>query len=255
MESRRIAVARAVTTMRERLHEPLTLDDLAHEAFLSPYHFNRVFRSITGVPPGRFLAAVRMQAAKTLLLTSPLRVSDICLEVGYLSLGTFTTHFRQHVGISPSRMRRLAEIHGDSSVAALAVERDVADERALTLRVAADDDFEGTGFIGIFTTPLPQAYPLDCAVVRVPTTTRLHGDVDNGGWVLACAFARSLTIREALLASDEVTRVAVAWLPAASRAQGRSVALELRSPGAFDPPVLLALPLVLADSVPLAASA
>src|ERR687886_731437 len=99
------AVERVVREMRARLGSPFGLDDMAHVAHLSPYHFNRVFRSVTGVPPGRFHAAVRMDAAKRLLLTTDLRVTDVCLEVGYRSLGTFTTQFRELVGVSPRELR------------------------------------------------------------------------------------------------------------------------------------------------------
>ena len=68
--SRREMAAHVVDVMHEQLGETLALDDLAREAFLSPYHFHRVFRATTGVPPGRFLAAVRMERAKSLLLES-----------------------------------------------------------------------------------------------------------------------------------------------------------------------------------------
>ena len=85
-----LAVERVLATMRERLDEDLTLHDMADVAHLSPYHFTRVFRHVTGIPPCEFLTALRLQEAKRLLLTTGLSVTDVCFEVGYSSLGTFT---------------------------------------------------------------------------------------------------------------------------------------------------------------------
>jgi len=85
------AVVRALTVMRQRLGEPQSLRDLARAAYLSPFHFHRVFRSVTSVTPGRFLAAMRMAEAKRLLVETPISVTDISIAVGYSSFGTFTT--------------------------------------------------------------------------------------------------------------------------------------------------------------------
>src|SRR5256885_16974367 len=84
------AVDRAIQVMHTHLHEVLTLEDLASVAYLSPSRFKHVFRHLIGIPPGEFLSALRLQAARRLLLTTPLSVTDICFEVGYSSMGSFT---------------------------------------------------------------------------------------------------------------------------------------------------------------------
>src|SRR5947207_12815364 len=76
------AVERAIQTMHTHLDEVLTLEDLASVACLSPSHFTRVFHRLIGVPPGEFLSALRFQAARHLLLTTPLSVTDLCFVVG-----------------------------------------------------------------------------------------------------------------------------------------------------------------------------
>jgi AraC family transcriptional regulator len=250
LESRRVAVERVVATMKDRFDEPLSLDTLAREAFLSAYHFNRVFRGATGVPPGRFLAALRMDAAKQLLLTTPLRVTDICLDVGYRSLGTFTTHFRQLVGISPSRLRRLANTYGDEPVSSLAaLDEGAAGGATLDVRVRAYDGFEGTAFVGLFRTPLPQTRPSGCIVVSVPADAGIACEHAGPFYALASAYAPRLTIRDALLVDAEEARVASAPAPVAvGERAGAVVELRLRRLGVLDPPILLALPLVLADA-------
>ncbi|HEX5548326.1 MAG TPA: AraC family transcriptional regulator, partial [Ktedonobacterales bacterium] len=55
-------VERVIQSMRIHLSEPLSLEEMAEIAYLSPFHFNRVFRSITDIPPGEFLASLRLEA-------------------------------------------------------------------------------------------------------------------------------------------------------------------------------------------------
>lgn len=100
------AVKRVIQFMNERLDEPMTIDDLARAAGFSKFHFTRLFHRETGLSPARFLSALRMEEAKRLLVTTTLRVADISLQVGYTSIGTFTTRFTTSVGVSPTRYRR-----------------------------------------------------------------------------------------------------------------------------------------------------
>lgn len=96
--------------MRDRYHEDLSLCSLAGMARLSSFHMSRIFRQETGLPPNRFLSAVRQEVAKRKLLCTSDRVADISVQVGYSSLGSFTTRFTKSVGVSPGRFRRLAQL-------------------------------------------------------------------------------------------------------------------------------------------------
>ncbi|WP_285508529.1 peroxidase-related enzyme [Actinokineospora sp. NBRC 105648] len=91
--------------MRDRLGESLTIDDMARVARFSKFHFSRLFQRHTGVPPARFLSALRLAEAQRLLATTRLRVTDIGLRVGYHSPGTFSSRFKRHVGLSPTQYR------------------------------------------------------------------------------------------------------------------------------------------------------
>ena len=64
------AIERVILTMRRRLGEPMTVDDLARTARFSKFHFTRIFQRATGVSPGRFLSAMRLNEAKRLLITT-----------------------------------------------------------------------------------------------------------------------------------------------------------------------------------------
>src|SRR5258708_20907034 len=87
------AVERAIQAMHTHLQEVLTLEDLASVACLSPSHFHRVFCRLIGIPPGAFLSALRFQAARRLLVTTSLSVTDICFEVAYTPLRSLPTRF------------------------------------------------------------------------------------------------------------------------------------------------------------------
>lgn len=99
------SVRKAVDIIRSRYCDPITLNEVAAEVFVSPYHFSRIFSRAVGLTPGRYLTAVRLFAAKRMLLTTDLTVSDIVCSVGYNSVGTFTSRFTRAVGMSPTRYR------------------------------------------------------------------------------------------------------------------------------------------------------
>ena len=100
------AVERVIKAMRENLGEQITMDDMARTAMFSKFHFSRIFLRVTGISPGRFLSALRLQEAKRLLRTTSMPVADISHIVGYNSIGTFSSRFRFSVGVSPSEYRQ-----------------------------------------------------------------------------------------------------------------------------------------------------
>jgi AraC-like DNA-binding protein len=85
--------------------ESLFLADLASEAAISPYHFLRLFREAFGATPHQYLIDVRIERAKTLLAAEHGSVTDVCLDVGFSSLGSFSALFARRVGRSPSDWR------------------------------------------------------------------------------------------------------------------------------------------------------
>lgn len=88
------------------LDRPVHLDDAASAACLSPFHYHRQFARAFGETPHDFLMRVRMDRARELLARDELPVTEVCLAVGYESLGSFSTRFRAMVGCSPSAYRR-----------------------------------------------------------------------------------------------------------------------------------------------------
>ena len=86
----------------------LDLDELAAAAHFSRYHFLRAFRRAFHATPHEYLTRKRIERARELLATSDRTVTEICFEVGFASLGSFSTLFRRIVGWSPSIYRARA---------------------------------------------------------------------------------------------------------------------------------------------------
>lgn len=87
---------------------PLDLRAVAARAGYSRYHFVRLFRRAYGETPGQYLSRRRIERAKELLRSANLTVTEICLLVGFTSLGTFSARFTRQVGMTPTEFRRAA---------------------------------------------------------------------------------------------------------------------------------------------------
>ena len=88
-----------------RYAEPLDLDALARAAHVSRYHFARCFAEAYGETPMRYLSRRRIERAQDLLRSANLTVTEVCMLVGFSSLGSFSSRFRELVGESPSAYR------------------------------------------------------------------------------------------------------------------------------------------------------
>ena len=99
---------RARELIDARYSQPLDLDELARAANFSRYHFLRAFRQAFHATPHEYLTRKRIERAKELLAQSDFTVTEICFEVGFESLGSFSTLFHKIVGWSPSIYRARA---------------------------------------------------------------------------------------------------------------------------------------------------
>ncbi|MBX3118371.1 MAG: helix-turn-helix transcriptional regulator [Fimbriimonadaceae bacterium] len=98
--------------LAENFAEPMTLAKAAEQAFFSPYHYQRLFTRAFGESPQEFLTRLRLEHAQTLLRGRDLTVSEVCLEVGYSSLGSFSTLFARKMGCPPTEFRRVFSFPG-----------------------------------------------------------------------------------------------------------------------------------------------
>lgn len=250
------AVGRVIDAMRTHLDEEFSLDNMAEVAYMSPFHLNRVFRWITGVPPCRFLTAIRLEAAKRLLVKTDHSVTDVSFEVGYSSLGTFTRRFTSLVGACPSSFRSLAAreelgvaLQGLCSCGRLPGRGDSGTTGAgVEGVIEAAPAFSGLIFIGLFDTPIPQGKPVACALRTSQGAFRM-APVADGEYHLAAAGLEWGSDPSSYLLYERALRGVVEDRTVRVR-QGRvlkPIRVALHAPGPFDPPILMTFPVLLGD--------
>src|SRR5262249_53600800 len=96
---------RAIEFMHDNYSRELGLEEIAASAYLSEYHFARLFKQVTGMTPGAFLAGIRLERARTLLAQTRKPISEIAAMVGYQSQSHFTKVFRSVTGLTPRAFR------------------------------------------------------------------------------------------------------------------------------------------------------
>ncbi|MET8051103.1 AraC family transcriptional regulator [Streptosporangium sp. NPDC005286] len=244
------AVLRVVRSMYENFSEQLTIDDLARTAMFSKFHFSRVFQRVTGLSPGRFLSAVRLQEAKRLLSSTSLTVTDISHRVGYSSVGTFSSRFTSSVGIPPTGYRQSDGIvpvpfWGDGS--------DLSALGATTVCGTVLSPLEDQPvFIGLFPGRILEGQPISHVVLRRPGPYTLS-NVPAGNWHLMgqSIIADRADAVDHPPGGDEALYIGYGGpIIVSSDNDTRFVDLRLRPMHPFDPPVLLTL----RDVLPMAAT-
>lgn len=244
-------VEQVVRWMREHLDEELSMEEMAAQAGVSPFHFLRTFRRFTGVTPALFLSALRLEEAKRLLLTTERSVTDICFDVGYSSLGTFTTRFTQLVGLSPARLRRIGSGFRLEALEPerLSFGRSKAGSIPASGTLMADEPPRGPIFLGLFSHPIPQQRPLACTLLTAPGPFQLYAPGPGRYYLFAACFSLTSDPLDFLLSSRAVHQVASGG-PLTLRAGDGPVGpmnLRLRPLTELDPPLLVALPLLVAE--------
>jgi AraC-like DNA-binding protein len=99
-------LCRARELLRELQEPSPSIADLAREMQISPFHFIRQFEAVFGVTPHQFRIQARLDAARHLLAMRHYSVTDVCMDVGFSSLGSFSALFTKRIGEAPSAYRR-----------------------------------------------------------------------------------------------------------------------------------------------------
>jgi AraC-like DNA-binding protein len=252
MRSHYESVARVITAMKDHLDQPMPLHAMARIACSSPCHFNRTFRQVTGVPPSQFLYALRLDTARRLLMETDRKVIDICYEVGYNSIGTFTRRFTDLFGICPTTFRELAQattnrIPENSDEAAhtgLACADAGTASCTISGYVSSPADFRGRIFVALFETPVPQARPVACAIAADDRFYQIEDAPEGEFYLFALGLDQpmespaSFQYESALRAGGQPVQI--------SRKSVRgSTHLRLRPASPLDPPILLVMPVLI----------
>lgn len=98
---------------RDILRDPdqsLSVREIARASAMSPFHFIRQFQALFGETPHQVRIQARLERAKHLLALSDYSVTDVCMEVGFSSLGSFSDLFSRRIGVPPSAYRRRVRV-------------------------------------------------------------------------------------------------------------------------------------------------
>jgi AraC family transcriptional regulator len=242
------SVKRAIAAMRGQIGQPLSLRSLAKIGFASPYHFTRTFRSVTGLPPLHFLSALRLDAARTLLLHTPSKVIDICYDVGYSSVGTFTRRFTGSFGVSPRQFRALAQSQAHRAIHSHHVSHHVFSESQAELpsgpsisgHVMMPIGFTGIVCVGLFATPIPQSKPLACTIAAPNGDYQMQDAPQGKSFLFALGMELPIQTRDCFC-HDSVLRAGGQGLCISGSNVSGEPDLILRAPLPTDPPILLFL--------------
>lgn len=101
-----VQVRQSKSFMENYLSEKIGLDKIASTAFMSRFHYTRIFKRVYGLSPRQFLKDLRINKGKE-LLKQGLNISQVCIEVGYDSLPTFCNAFKKATGYSPGEYQSL----------------------------------------------------------------------------------------------------------------------------------------------------
>jgi AraC-like DNA-binding protein len=100
-------IASAKIYIDENYHQAIDLDDIAGQAFISRFHFHRLFRKIYQRTPHQYLTRKRLDKARDLLAENK-PVIEVCNEVGFESIGSFSVLFKKEIGFAPTYYRNMA---------------------------------------------------------------------------------------------------------------------------------------------------
>ena len=248
----RRAVTRVIAHLTANLGEDHTLGDMADVAMLSPFHFNRIFREITGVSPVRYLYALRIAEAKRLILTTRLKVIDICYAVGYHSLGSFNNRFVSLVGYSPRRIRSLAASVDPAELRSLVETR--AEPRALGRRepcsiwgrIHVPQGFSGVAMVALFDGPPSNAYPVACVLSEHGAYALPPVRQSGNFFIMAVGLAWYEHMVDVLLQPD-CLRAALPPIHLSASGRSRPIDLHLEPGQPVDPPIPPSLAVRLVD--------
>lgn len=240
-----------IAYIHQHMDEPLSLSTLADHAAYSPYHFSRIFKEKMGLTPHYYVASLRLQKAKDLLLHTDLTVRDIGMEIGQQSLGTFTTRFTERVGMTPKEFRKSpmqvsTYLQTLKKLTALPY-NPILEPRYNRVEgtIEVESPFQGVVLVGLFTKPIPEGLP-QYGTLLTSLTTFSFTDVRPGTYYLmATALSWEMKSSEILVPHQTLRAKVDHPIIVGANKDIPHQRLILRGPRLDDPPILISLPVLM----------
>lgn len=236
----------AIIFMRDHVDEEITTEDLASHVGYSTYHFIRLFKEVTGVTPRHYLSALRIEYSKQILLQSSSSHLKTLLSIGFRSMGSFSSRFKQFVGLSPKSFRQKNDLfishfekyrtkEGKSSF------HSANKPPYVTCYIESPDTFKGMVFIGLFPRPIPDQRPVVGTAFKETNKWCVFSNVPIGEfYVLAAGIPWGINRKHYFLSKQSLRGKSDRIIVGSDSTI--EVKLTLRDPLPTDPPILLNLP-------------
>ncbi|RDU37141.1 AraC family transcriptional regulator [Neobacillus piezotolerans] len=246
--TRQIEITEAINYIQTHLYDEITLDKLASHVAYSPFHFSRIFKQETGLPPLYFVSSMRLQRAKELLLNTNMCVRDIALEIGQQSLGTFTTRFTNSVGVTPANFRNTQE-EAETLLNSLqqlggttGFQHSAKNPLSVKGTVFTDEEFEGVILVGLFPKPIPEGMPLYGTLLFSLGEFQFKNVKPGLYYLFATSVSWGMNARSVLIPHTTLRYKPTGSIQVNGNEQVPHQDLHLRAAQLDDPPILISIP-------------
>lgn len=247
--NRELIVEQAIEYMRRHLERELTSEEIARSVGYSEYHFIRIFKEVTGISPRHFLSAMRIEAGKKKLLQPTGSLLNVVLSLGFLSVGSFSSRFKQSVGISPIQFRKTSKALAENLISGKELQFVKSLHSNVSCTIHYPKTFKGIIFVGLFPRPIPDQRPIKGTAFRNGTQTCSFTNLPPGDYyLLAAGIPWSMNPKSYYLLdnslrgkTDDPIHIDVET--------NCHVEIHLREPLPFDPPILVNLPMLFLESL------
>lgn len=243
--------------MKDHASDEITIKEIAAHFGYSKYHFSREFKKLTGFSAADYLSSIKIEQAKQDFLEKKRSITDSSFDAGFSSLGTFSTMFAKKTGLSPREYKNQVESlyhltqdysDEDKTTTYYAKEIQKEDNHQLSVTIHYPDAYESSiTFVGLFNSSIPNHKPIVGAALREKTSHMFTHIPKGEYYLLACSIEKTLNPLRYFILDDCLRGKADRPLHFPNDSK-KEVAIYLREPLPEDPPILINLPKLLADT-------
>lgn len=241
--------------MKEHAVEEITIEEIAAHFGYSKYYFSREFKRMTGFSAADYLSSVKIEYAKQEFLKKNQSITDSSFASGFSSLGTFSTTFAKKTGLSPREYKnqvealvQLTKVYDDQTNIEYVEKQSNSTNNQLTVHIHYPENYKSSiTFVGLFHTLIPNHKPVVGAAL-VTKKSHTFKEIPNGQYyLLACSIEQTSNLLKYFILDDCLRGKAEQPLSFPNQKM-TEITICLREAIPEDPPILINLPKLLADT-------